>query len=371
MKSRKESSPLTLCAVGDVSPSRPEPAKHFDLCKDVLKGFDIRMCQLETNFMGERLDFGVKRDPSQIESIKAAGFDLVTFAGNHATFGGASCMLEGIEHIRKNGIEVVGAGKNLAEARKPVIMKRKGTRLAFLNYGSIMREGGWAEESKPGIAPLRIKTLYEPFEQYPGAPARALTYPEYEDLDHMLEDIKKAKVVADVVVLALHWGIHYMEAELAKYQKPVGHYAIDAGADIVIGTHPHILKGIEVYKGKVILYSLGNFAFDSFPSFKIWPPSKLRRESMEVYHWEMEPAWTGYPYPVNARKTFAVKCLISGKKIEKVSFLPAMIDKEARPRIISRKDKDFNEVVKYVTDISENAGLNGHFTVEGDEVVIS
>ena len=89
----------------------------------------------------------------------------------------------------------------------------------------------------------------------------------------MVEDIKQVRSVADVVIVSMHWGIHFMPAKLATYQKEVGHAAIDAGADLIIGTHPHILKGIEVYKGKVIFYSLGNFAMDSSVT-KVWPYAK-------------------------------------------------------------------------------------------------
>ena len=207
--------------------------------------------------------------------------------------------------------------------------------------------------------------------QEPGCPARIFTYPNDEDMDAMLEDIRKAKSAADVVVLSLHWGLHFVRAKLATYQKPVAHSAIDAGADMIIGTHPHLLKGIEVYKGKVIFYSLGNFALDS--GWRAWPNlTPGQRELMKEYDWVIEPAWANtYPHPPASRKTMAVKCIIADKKIESVSFLPAMINIEAKPRILPHEDEGFNEVVKYVTEITEEAGLNAHYKVEGNEVAIS
>ena len=93
---------------------------------------------------------------------------------------------------------------------------------------------------------------------------------------------------------------------------------------------------------------------------------------METYNLVIDPAWVKtYPYPPPSRKTMAVKCILSDKTIKSVSFLPAMINIDARSRFLSHEDEGFNDVVQYVAEITEKAGLNAQYNVEGDEVFIS
>ncbi|MFH1123105.1 MAG: CapA family protein [Pseudomonadota bacterium] len=367
---------LNLCAVGDVMPNREAPEKFFDHCAGVLGRFDIRMCQLETNF-SERGSRGTasrgpaRAHPRNAAALKAGGFDVVNYASNHTLDWGVEAMTDTIELLHQNGILVVGAANTVVQAREPVILERQGVRLAFLDFCSILPFGHWVDESRPGIAPLRIRTLYEMLEpNQPGCPPVIFTYPNEEDLSAMLAAVGKARQTADVVVLSLHWGLHFVPVRLAAYQRPVAHAAIDAGADIIIGTHPHILKGIEVYRGKPVFYSLGNFALDS--NFRTWPNlTRWQQQLLKTHDWVIDPDWAHtYPYPEAARKTIAVRCTVENKRIERVSFLPAIIDRDARPRILSRQDREFDEVAAYMKSITEEAGLNARFMVEGDEVVI-
>ncbi|AUV84626.1 hypothetical protein C2R22_24155 (plasmid) [Salinigranum rubrum] len=89
-----------------------------------------------------------------------------------------------------------------------------------------------------------------------------MTFPRESDLDLLAERVVKAKQGADVVVVSLHWGVHFVRARIADYQTTVARRVVNAGADAVIGHHPPILKGVEVYRDTPILYSIGNFAFD-------------------------------------------------------------------------------------------------------------
>ena len=376
MQYKDQSETVALCAVGDVMPNRQEPARFFDLCKQVLDSFDIRFCQLETNFSerssrasGSRVP--TRAHPRNVQALKAGGFDLVTYASNHTMDCGPDVMADTIALLREHGILCVGAGENIVEARRPVILERKKVRIAFLSYCSILPAWSWAEESRPGVAPLRVRTHYEMTESdQPGCPPRIFTYPHEDDVKALKEDIRGAKSKADVVVVGLHWGLHYVRAKLAAYQQPVAHAAIDAGADLVVGTHPHILKGIEVYNGKAIFYSLGNFALDS--NFRTWPNiTPAQRELVDAYNIAIDPEWAqGYPYPGDFRKTMAVKCLVSKRGIERLSFLPATITRDARPRFLSSPEDAFGELVQYVTDVTAEANLNAQYRVEGEEVVV-
>jgi len=141
----------------------------------------------------------------------------------------------------------------------------------------------------------------------------------------MIDDIRKVKPLADVVILCIHWGVHFVPATVAIYQKEVGYDAINAGADLILGSHAHILKGIEVYEGKVIFYSLCNFVMSARrvgPEATFWTTLYGIKEDPE------------YPFPADSRKTIIAKCIIADKKIAKVSYLPVMINKRAQPEIL-------------------------------------
>lgn len=373
MKVPKKGDKIKLLAVGDILPNRAKPETVLELCTDALQNYDIKFGQWET-ILSERgctVSGGARSHPNTAGILKLAGFDVVSFASNHCLDWGPEAMLDTIENIQKVGTQVIGAGKDIIEARKPVVLERKKTKIAFLGYNSILPHDYWADVGKPGCAPVRIKTHYEMLEpSQPGCPARIFTYPHKEDIEAMLEDIRNVKAQVDILVLSLHWGLHFTRAKLATYQQEMGHAALDAGADIIIGTHSHILKGIEVYKGKVIFYSLCNFILDS--SMRNWPNiSPEKKEIISAYDWVIEPEWAKtYPHPPESRKTFIVKCVISNKRIKKVSFLPAMINIKAQPYILSRKNKGFKEVVDYVEAITQEAGLNGRYKIEGDEVIV-
>ena len=146
------------------------------------------------------------------------GFDVVSLASNHAMDWGEDALLDTIDLFRERGMQVVGAGRNLREARRPAFVERNGVRVAVLAYCSILQTGYAAGHDKAGIAPLRAHTYYEPFDYQAGVPPRVVTVPYEEDLAGMVEDIAAAKKAADVVVLSLHWGIHFIPRMIADYQ---------------------------------------------------------------------------------------------------------------------------------------------------------
>src|SRR5262249_885437 len=182
-----------------------------------------------------------------------AGFNVVSTAGNHHMIGGIEAFVDTLNALKQNNILPVGVGMNLAEARTPAIVERKGTKVAFLGYSSAIPrcELPWeARPNRPGCNPMFINTHYDQVDSHPGTPPRIITFAERQNLKDMEEDIKKAKAQADVVVMSIHWGIHHIPAMIPMYEYEVAHAAIDAGVDLILGTGPHLLKGIEVYKGK-------------------------------------------------------------------------------------------------------------------------
>jgi poly-gamma-glutamate synthesis protein (capsule biosynthesis protein) len=382
---------IVFYAAGDIAPWREDTGSIFRHVKPVIEQGDVAFCQLEASISnrGIRLPHinpvarvGGKpfmhRDTTLAEAIKNAGFHVVSFASNHCLDLGDDAFFDTIEAVRKEGMYMIGVGANIEEARTPAIVERKNTRIAFLGYNSILHPGYWATTSKPGCAPLRGITVYEPLEpSQPGRPAKIITYPHREDLTAMVGDIEKARTKADIVVVSQHCGIHFVPAVIADYQKDLAHAAIDAGADIVLQHHSHILKGIEVYKGKAIFYSLCNFALELpfNPEFQGRPPGleeMVRWESHPDYlPWaKYDPACPTFPFHPEARQTLMVKCIIAGKKIQKVSYLPTYLNNQAEPEVQKPGNRKFDEIIKYIEDISRSQKLTTKFTVSGDEVII-
>jgi poly-gamma-glutamate capsule biosynthesis protein CapA/YwtB (metallophosphatase superfamily) len=373
----ENNSKFTILAAGDVAPLRDDPDSIFDNVRDVLKKGDISFCQLEINLSRKgsplpqaRLAMQADRDKTA-RSFKNAGFNVISFAGNHCLDWGIESFADTIDALKEQQIRVVGVGKNISEARVPAIFESKGTKVALLAYNTILPQGYWAEPDRPGCAPMRAFTFYEQVEHdQPGTACRTHTFANRSDLKAMVDDIHKAKAKADVVVLSMHWGIHFVPAVIADYQREMAYAAIDAGADIILGHHAHILKGIEVYKGKAIFYSLCNFALDLAPAKEMLDRPRHKEIMTLNPDWVPDPEYPTYYMPKDSRKTMLVKCTISGGKIERVSFLPTMINKKSQPEILASSDERFNDVLSYVKEITFSQGLPASFKVAGDEVII-
>ena len=176
--------------------------------------------------------------PERVSIFQEMGIDLVTLANNHALDFGTDALVDTLDTLDGAGILHVGAGRNLDEAKMPVTVEIQGKTIGFLGASRVIPETSWnATSTKPGML-----VTYDP----------AFTIREIEKLDQ----------VCDYVVVYVHWGIERAEHP-EEYQRTMGKQYIDAGADLVVGSHPHMLQGIEYYQGKPIVYSLGNFVFGS------------------------------------------------------------------------------------------------------------
>ena len=389
--SSKSDNPIVFYAAGDVAPWRDEVDTVFRHVRPVIEAGDLAFCQLESLIS----DRGIRlphRNPVAIidgkpfmhedvnlgKAIKNAGFTVVSFAGNHCLDLGDDAFFDTIDAVRKEGMFMIGVGANIEEARQPGIVERKGTKIAFLAYNSILPPGYWATPKKPGCAPLRGITVYTPLEpDQPGRPAKVMTYPDRGDLDAMIADIEKVRSRADVVIVSQHCGIHFVPAVIADYQKDLAHAAIDAGANLVLQHHSHILKGTEVYKGRAIFYSLGNFALE-LPFTKDAQKKPPNLEEMakwekfpEYLPWaKYDPSCPSFPFHPEARLSLMVKCIISGKQLKRVGFLPVYLNNQAEPEVQKKNDAKFDEIIDYMKDITQREKLTTEYTLSGDEVII-
>ncbi len=204
---------------------------------------DLFMANLEFPFSDRGTKAADKQytfrvSPSRVSILQEIGPDLVTVANNHALDYGTDALIDTCDTLDAAGVLHVGAGKNLEEAKKPQIIEKNGKKIGFLGVTRVFPTGDWAASAtRPGM-----------FSAYDTAP--------------VVNEIKKLKEQCDYLVVYIHWGIE-RNTQPESYQREMGHQYIDAGADLVVGSHPHVLQGIENYNGKWILYSLGNFVFGS------------------------------------------------------------------------------------------------------------
>jgi poly-gamma-glutamate synthesis protein (capsule biosynthesis protein) len=364
----REISTGIVLAVGDIGPDRADPNESFAFVRELLSRGDAVFGQLELPLTegGVRLPqarHAVRGSLATAPALKAAGFSVISFASNHCMDWGAPAMLETLDRLRAAGLQTIGAGKDLTEARRPCFVDTPGGRVGFLSYCSILPMDYWATERRAGCAPMRAFTHYEQIEHdQPGTPCRIRTYAHHDDLQALREDIAAAKAHADVVVVSFHWGIHFIPAVIADYQREVAHAAIDAGADLILGHHAHILKGIEVYRGRAIFYSLGNFAID----LRMTAEHANARSFKEIQ--VLNPEWkinvnSLFNCPPHSRRTLIVKAVLQAGRIKSVGFIPAYIDDmTAVPEILLPSDARFQEVTRYVEEISGAVGFSTSFT---------
>lgn len=369
---------ITLIAgadIGTVPELSDEFVKHV---LPVLRTADLRFAQCERSYStrgqppgwgrngtGEGNGDHTRLDPRRASVWQTAGIDVASLASNHTRDWGPDALVDTIDLFGRMGIATIGAGRDEEEARRPAFFERDGVSIAFLGYVSVMRNGEQAGPGRPGLAPLRARTYYEPLDYQPGCPPRILTIAYEEDVRALEEDVRKAKRLADVVVVSLHWGVHFLPKVIATYQPPVAHAAIDAGADLILGHHSHMINAVEVYRGKVCFYGMGNFLSSGAGKGTMAPTYY----NIYWYPPDADSSPDGlYPFPKDSRKALLVKAAMSRHGIERVSFLPMWIDGRARPVVLSADDPRFAEVVDYVKWVSDQ--FPTMFQVDGDEVEV-
>ena len=247
--------------------------------RDHLASADLAFAHLESPIgvtgrplPGKQIWF--RADPEAIELLKAAGLDGVTVANNHIMDYDEENFLETLDLLAEAEIPWTGGGRNLAEARRPLVLEARGVRIAFLGcseFADLFFDWDYprsfaATEDRPGVPAIRE--------------------------DWLAEDIRAAREMADVVAVALHWGVEFVNYPTEEQQR-LARFMVDQGADLVLGYHPHAIQGFELYNGGFIAYSLGNFIMDR-------QDTDLARESMildfligpdGVKQVEVHPVW--------------------------------------------------------------------------------
>ena len=247
--------------------------------------------------------------PDRVKYLKEMGVDLALLANNHVYDYGKEAMLDTLTTIKDAGIKYFGAGANLEEAMKPVYVELDGKTVAFVAASRAEKNKmtPQATDKAPGILRCYDPTLF-------------------------IQVIKEARANADFVVACVHWGTE-RSTVLEQAQLDTGKQYIDAGADMVIGSHSHCLQGMEYYKGKPIVYSLGNFWFDEY-------------------------------YEDTMLLNVRIYGDINGSNVE-LSVVPAMQD-DGRTTIFT-EESEKNRVYNYLEEISINVNIDENGVVHSEE----
>ena len=244
-----ENKHTTLFFVGDIMMTRGvkssviknfnnDYSKLFENLPE-LKNADILLGNLEGdvsdkgNNVGSKYSF--RMDPAILPVLKNAGFNILSFANNHVGDWNKDAFLDTLSKLDETGILKTGAGQNSEEAESPTIIEKNNTKFGFLSFSDVGPSWMEAKSDSPGIL--------------------LASNPKISGI------IKNAKLSTDVLIVSFHFGDEYKVTH-NKRQETLAHMAIDSGADMVIGHHPHVIEDIEEYNGKPIIYSLGNFIFD-------------------------------------------------------------------------------------------------------------
>lgn len=295
--SKRPQSKITLVAVGDILLGRGVGRKierygtsyPFEHVAGILSAADLAFGNLEGPLAArctkatKRFSFQAK--PSYREALVKAGFDVLSLANNHSTDCGDVGLMDTMTNLDAAGIRWSGAGKNLAEAESAVLMDVKGIKVAFVAFSEFLPER--LSRRTDGISV------------------------NYASVETVQRAVKAARGRADVVVASFHWGVEYASRPVDAQVK-LAHAAVEAGADLILGHHPHVIQGLQMETVKrpegsrraLIVYSLGNFVFDS--------PRMLGGRPLE---------------------TFILRCTLSPEEgLETIEILPASLE-DYRPRL--------------------------------------
>ncbi len=349
---------LNIAVAGDLVLDEPDARYWLSGIAPALKQADVAVGHLEVPHTrrGQELVGDVPApgaSPENLAAVAEAGFTMLSLAGNHI----ADCGPEGIEDTIQTlgslGIVHAGAGADLTSARRPAWAKAGSARVALLSYNCVGPEVGWAAEDRAGAAYLKVVTS----DGSAVTPAAPLEAAEQEAFTTLAEDIAAVREHADVVLVALHKGIVHVPAQLAPYERPLAHAAIEAGADAVLGHHAHIVKGIEFHCGRPIFHGLGNACVvtsalspdQDHPARAEWAEKRKR-----LFGFEPDPAYRLAPFHPEAVNAFIGR-IIWREGTVCAGIVPVHVEPPGRPLLAEGERRQ--EIFRYVERITIAGGL--------------
>jgi len=369
---RQSSSATIIVCTGDVILDVPEPDHWLGGIAPALRKANLTLGHLEVPHSSAGFEQSTDipapgADPEHLAALSRAGFDVMTLAGNHIGDCGAQGIADTLSGLDALDIKHCGAGMNLTSSRSPALFAIDTRQLAVLSYNCVGPESGWASDCKPGCAYLPVATA----DGGPVAPAKILSAPQTLAMEILQQDISVARKQAALVIVALHKGIVHTPAVIADYELVLARAAIDAGADIVIGHHAHIIRGIEFYKGRPIFHGLGNgcvvtHALD--PNQQHVKRAQWAERRKKLFGFEPDPEYFLAPFHPEAVNGFMAKILWHEDGAIEAGIIPVHVDPPGRPRLAN--EDEVIRVCAYLQKINLAAGLAQLKLTPRDDMVL-
>ncbi len=350
----------SIVFTGDVVLDVPEPDHWLGGIAPALQAADIAIGHLEVPHTHSRFELAGDipapgADPTHLAALPRAGFSGMTLAGNHIADCGAEGIFDTVTTLDSVGIRYAGAGANLASARTPLLLHTPdGRRLGVLSYNCVGPAAAWATAERAGCAYLPVATT-------DGAaltPNSRFSVPMPETADLLREDIAKLRATDALIVVALHKGTVHTPALIEPYERALAQLAIDAGADLVVSHHAHIVRGIEFYRGKPIFHGLGNGCVvthalapdQDHPARAAWAQ---RRK--QLFGFEPDPAYSLAPFHPEAVNAFFARVHWQADGSVDCGIVPVTVDPPGRPRLAD--EVEAGRICDYLQRITRAAGL--------------
>lgn len=373
----------TLGAVGDVFVHRSDPEAAFEHSRTLLGAVDVLFGNCEGAYTDRPTPapgggWSVLSPAGYATALGPAGFDVMALANNHALDGGYTGLEDTMDLLREQGIRAIGAGADLARARRPVVVEHGASRIAFIAFSCVHPPGYAARARTPGVAAIRVESHYylpddDPYAYIePGAVPKVRTFPRTEDAEAVTDCIARLAREADVVVASFHWGTSRSPAVLTDYERMLGPLAVDAGADVVLGHHHHLLRGVELHAGKPIFYGLGHFVFDQVTD---WSTEELAYlHSLGEYGIYPRDGYPLLPFHPDGRLTVMAAIEFDGNRLARAGMVPCVISPANHTVPVAPDTPDGRRVLQYLRHVSEHAELPtdylaGTFSVGGFDAI--